>query len=458
MTAWDVVVVGAGAAGTFAALAARGAVAADGTIGRAAPEAPSVLLVDGQAEPGRKILISGGGRCNVTNAVVRPEDLETGSPAVVRSALREFGVPETRRAFASIGVELVEEAMGKLFPASGRARDVLAALRRALAMAGVVTRDGTPVGRLRPDGDGWAVDDLRTRRVVLATGGLSVPATGSTGFGLAVAAATGHELAPTAPALAALEGAGHPDLAGLAVPAVVAVLDGAGRELRRAAGSLLFTHAGASGPAALDVSVALERAGGPGAGQGDGVRVVADLWTLADRDGPMGPWLDRADGKLPGASLPDAPRRAQPDEVDRALLAADGGRSPTQALGRRLPRRLAAALVAELDGGQGHGGGDGRGDDARMGQLPRGQRRALAGLLAAMPLRVDRTAGYAKAEVTAGGVRLDQLHRRTLESRVTPGLHLCGEACDVTGRLGGFNFQWAWTSGVLAGRGAAAGR
>ncbi len=439
-TSVDVAVVGAGAAGLFAALAARGALRPDGTAGPVPADAPTVLLLDGQERPGRKILISGGGRCNVTNATVTADDFLTEDPRLVRNALRAFGPDEARRFFTEAGVPLRVEPLGKVFPDGGNAHDVLDALLAAVREAGVRTRFGTPVRRLAPDPStgGWQVDDVAARRVVLATGGRSVPATGSTGFGLDLAARLGHDLVAPVPALAPLHGRiGGAGLQGLTVPAVLAV---EGPVRTHAAGSLLFTHKGATGPAALDVSHAFER----GRRADAPTRVTADLWSLADPDGPFGDHLD--DAKLPGCCLADPPRPAEPADVD-AGLAADADANPRTTvagwLATRLPRRLAEHLAGDLA-------------EVPLGQLRREDRRALATRLARLDLGVDGTGGYAKAEVTAGGIRLAELDRTTLESRLAPGLHACGEVCDVTGRLGGFNFQWAWTSGFLAGRGAAA--
>lgn len=437
----DVVVVGAGAAGLFAALAARGALTQAGELVTPPADAPRVLLLDGQGTPGRKILISGGGRCNVTNRRVTADDFTSTSPTRVRNVLRAVGVEQTRAAFTAMGVDLRAEPLGKLFPTTDRARDVLDALLRACDHAGVVRRFGIPVEHVAPRDDGaWQVDDVVARRVVVATGGRSVPRTGSTGFGLELAARLGHDLVPPVPALAALLGHGDEQLAGITVPAVVQVVDGQGRSRARAAGSLLFTHRGVTGPAALDVSEVVER----GRSAGESVRVLADLWTLADPAGTFGAHL-RAP-KLPGACLAEPPVPAQPGEVDRELqdrAARDPNSSLGAVLSERLPRRLVQAVAGAVD--------------RPLGQLPRRDRRAVAAGLAALDLGIETTAGYAKAEVTAGGVRLDELARHTLESRRAPGLHLCGEVCDVTGRLGGFNFQWAWSSGLLAGRGAGVG-
>lgn len=433
-----VTVVGAGAAGCFAALAARGALREDGRVVPPPADAPRVVLRDGQAEPGRKILISGGGRCNVTNAEVRPQDFVTASPRTLRTQLLEFTPEAVARFFADAGVPLAEEPLGKMFPADGRrARDVLTALHRRLEEAGVEQRYGSPVRSVRPvdDGGGWLVDDDHSDRVVVATGGRSVPATGSTGFGLDLAVALGHRLVPPVPALAAVHGTVPTALAGVTVPAVVTAAAPDGTVLRRTAGSLLFTHRGVTGPAALDVSEVVERHAE--------VTLHADLWTLADPGGPMGPWLTAA--KLPGACLPDPPAPVDVGTVDDELRALADGANPRTTLATLLTTRLPRALAEVVAGAD-------AGTDVT--QLSRGARRAVAHRLAALDLAVTGTAGFAKAEVTAGGIPLDELDRRTLESRVAPGSHWCGEVVDVTGRLGGFNFQWAWSSGYLAGRAA----
>jgi hypothetical protein len=317
---------------------------------------------------------------------------------------------------------------------------VLAAIHGRLDEAGVERRFGTAVGEVTPaPSGGWLVDGEHTDRVVIATGGRSVPATGSTGFGLDLATSLGHTLVPPVPALAAVYGDVSTELTGLTVPAVVTASRPDGSVLRRAAGSLLFTHRGVSGPAALDVAEAVEREGATD------VVVTADLWSLHDPTGPFGMHLDAP--KLPGACLPDAPPPADVGDVDRTLLAALDAADHNATLGsvlrERLPRRLVDVLA-------------GRDATTAADQVSRDVRRRIAHTAARFDLAVTGTAGYAKAEVTAGGVTLDELDRRTLESRIAPGSHWCGEVCDVTGRLGGFNFQWAWTSGFLAGR--AAGR
>ncbi len=437
----DLVVIGAGAAGIFAALAARGVLAPDGTFQPVAPgsETPSVLLLDGQERPGKKILISGGGRCNVTNVRTGVPDYMSGVPNAVRSILREFPPEAVKRFFASRDVPLAKEPMGKVFPhGEGRARDILRALLGAAEEAGVVFRFGHKVETVEPDGDGWRVDDVHARRVIVATGGLSIPSTGSTGFGYGVARAAGHELVPTIPALAPLTSGTTVGLAGMTLPAILSVVDATGREEARAAGSMLFTHRGVSGPVALDISGPYERA----IAEGRDVRVLADFWTLCDRTGVYARYLEHT--KPPGACLPKPPRPTPPAAFEKTILEM-ATRGPRRKLGSflcmRLPRRLVAHLAPSAD--------------KILSQLSKEGRREAARAVTAFDLKINGTEGYGKAEVTAGGVSLTELQRRTMESRNAPGLHFCGEVCDVTGRLGGFNFQWAWASGYLAGKGAA---
>jgi len=433
----DVAVVGAGAAGLFAALGAAGALerASAGNGERA----PRVCLLDGQARPGKKILISGGGRCNVTNARVSERDFHSEQPRVVRNVLREFPPDRVRDWLEQRGVLLAEEPLGKLFPVSGRASAVLGALLDAIRDAGIETRFGEAVRSIRRDGDLWILNDrLRARRVVVATGGRSIPKTGSAGWGYAFAEELGHRIVPTVSALVPLTGDADEELAGITLPVTLTVAARDGRVLARATGSLLFTHRGVSGPVALDVSHAVERA------RHDGVAfsVSADFWGAADPNGEFGPFL--TDAKLPGACLPRAARPCEPNELERELvdLARSEPRTPLgRILERRLPRRLIRALVPD--------------PATPLAHLDRGLRSQVARSVCAAELPVTGTEGFAKAEVTAGGIDLTEVDRRTFESRLAPGLHFAGEVLDATGRLGGFNFQWAWSSGAVAGRGAA---
>ena len=452
----------------MAALAARGVLQSDGTLVAARSASPRVLLVDGSLEHGRKILLAGGGRCNVTNAEVGERDFVCDAPKVVRGMLREFGVASVRRFFESRGCPLEGEALGKLFPRSGRGRDVLEALVRSLTEAGIELEAGNEVGEVRADEEGsdeegakWRAsrqrgEDISARRVIIATGGKSLPSTGSRGFGLELARQLGLVVEPPLPALVPLRlkpAFALADLSGVTtgallslVPTGTSVEQVSGtryRPLARAAGSLLVTHSGLSGPAALDISGACARA----SFESRNVALLGDFWTLTGSGSPFG--KRGGVSKAPGACLApdDTPCPVNREEFLSDLRALDHheGTSLGALLGRRLPRRLVLALLTDagLDPGQ------------RMTSLSSADRFRAYRAVVHAELRFASTEGFARAEVTQGGVALSELVRTTLESKRYPGLHFCGEVVNVTGRLGGFNFQWAWTSGFVAGRGAA---
>jgi predicted Rossmann fold flavoprotein len=411
-----IAVVGAGAAGLMAAI----------TAARAAPRA-RVVALDGATRLGAKILIAGGGRCNVTHHAVSERDFHGSSPAAIRRVLRAFDVEATRRFFAAEGVALKQEDTGKLFPVSDRARDVLQALLSAARSAGVEFRHPCKVTRIHDDGSGGfeivaahppgisqPAPALSVDTVVLATGGRSVPRTGSDGSGYAIATSLGLPLTPRVfPALVPLLlPAGHRlcDLSGLATDVRLTVVSGSGRRLAVVAGALLCTHQGVSGPAVLDVS---------------------REWQAALQDDPQAAVLV---DWLPGTA---------PDVLD-SRLQQHGGRPVRRALSPPLPDRLADTLCALADVSP----------DASGATLPREARKRLVAACSAWPLPIAGTRGFEVAEVTAGGVPLSAL-RPSLEARDRPGVFVCGEICDVDGRIGGFNFQWAWASGSVAGRAAA---
>jgi len=400
----DVAVVGAGAAGLMAAIQAR----------RAHP-ALRVLLVDGARTLGAKILVSGGARCNVTHHEVDETAFAGSSPKAIRKVLRRFGVAETVDFFRDLGVTLKKEETGKLFPTTDRARTVLDALLAGARAAGVEVRHPWRVGGIQRTDHAFrlvsAGESLDAARVILATGGRSLPKTGSDGGGYALARGLGHSLTPRIfPGLVPLTlPRDHVlcALSGLSAPATLEVRSAAGRRVASFTGPTLCTHFGLSGPAVLDVSrhfiaARLEDAG---------ARLVA-RW-------------------LPGETA---------EELEAALRGL-GPRTIGGFLGGRLPERLARALCA------------GAGVDWSLPghQLTRAARRALVRALTDMDLPVTGDRGFDVAEVTAGGVPLAELDLDTLESRLCRGLWLCGEICDVDGRVGGFNFQWAWASGYVAG-------
>jgi hypothetical protein len=449
-----------------------------------------VVLLERTADGGRKILISGGGRCNVLPSVLAPERFVTDSPAhLLRAMLRAWPLPQMVRFFEDeVGVPLaLEEESGKLFPRSNRARDVRDGLVRLASQRGVRLQFGTRVENLSPTDRGWRLQTssgtIEATRVILATGGLSVPATGSDGVGLSVARALGHRVHDTYPALTPLtfeetggrreetegrrqeaegrrqeaegrrqeaegrrqeaegrrqepegrrpeaegrrqeaegrrqkggerlherapsQGAGLQPSALAGVSLSVRIRASAGGLAREARGGFLFTHRGYSGPAVLDVSHVCVR--------------------------------------NPAATLRVAWSTRSAAEWDERLRTGD--RQVATLVAHDVPERLALALVREA----------GVPRDLRTSSLTRGARQALIASLTACGLRWSGHEGYKKAEVTGGGVALDEVDPRTLESRRCPGLFLCGELLDAFGPIGGHNFAWAWATGRAAGLGAA---
>ena len=403
----DIVIVGAGAAGLTTAILAR----------HKAPSR-SVLLLDGAARPGAKILVSGGSRCNVTNASVTERDFNGGRPAIIRRVLRQFTVEQTIHFFNGLGVPLHREEGGKLFPDTNRARDVLTALLSAAERAGVEFRPATRVTGIEPRGGTFVLAipeaEIAARTVVVATGGQSLPKSGSDGAGFAFARERGHTIVPTTPALVPLTladqpGSIHAELSGVSHDVELALwVDGAlALGLR---GSLLWTHFGISGPVVLDISRHYLRARLEGrdatlkvnlAG-GESFEALDQRWTALARQRP------------------------------RAFVAT--------MLADMLPAAVAQAVLDRV--------GIDRG--LVLAHLTREARRRLVHAITEWPLAVTGSRGYDYAEATAGGVALDEIDPATMQSRRCPGLYLVGEVLDVDGRIGGFNFQWAWSSARVA--------
>ena len=380
-----------------------------------------MYLLDGAKKPGAKILVSGGARCNVTNTSVTDADFWGGRRSIIRRVLRAFPVPDTIAFFEQLGVRLHEEPGGKLFPDSNRARDVLDALLREVDACGSVLLAAHRVLDVSREDGGFRVTtsqaSFHADAVVLATGGESLPKTGSDGAGYAIARRLGHSITPTTPGLAPLllakdghaSSSFHQELSGVAHDAELTLwIDGS--VAVRIRGALLWTHFGISGPAALDMS---------------------RHWLRATLDG--------RDVRLTASFCPDLSF----EELDRrwTALAAERPKASVQtALATLVPASAAAALLRHL------------GIDAAvaLAHFPRDERRRLVTALVAWPLPVAGSRGYDYAEVTAGGVPLGEVDPATLESRVCPGLFLVGEILDVDGRIGGFNFQWAWSTARVA--------
>ncbi len=405
MIVTDLVVVGAGAAGLATAIFAA----------RAAPHL-RVRCVDGARRIGAKILVSGGSRCNVTNRVVTERDFWGGSSRVVRNVLRAFPAPRAVAFFEELGVQLHEEEDGKLFPDTNKSRTVLDALLNEAARLNIVVDADRRVTAIRKDGDefvlSFADDETRSRAVVIATGGRSLPKTGSDGAGYDLARRLGHGYVETTPALAplVLDGDGHARLAGVSHRAMLSLRMN-GRIATRLEGSLLWTHFGMSGPVVLNMSRHWHRIRLDGAS----VDVLVSLVPGESFESLETWWLE------------------QERERPRAQVAT--------ILAMRVPSALAEVWldIARI------------GSDVTMAHLPRDDRRRLIHALVETPVAVVDSRGYGYAEVTAGGIPLDEIDPATMQSRVCPGLFLVGEILDVDGRLGGFNFQWAWSSGWVAG-------
>jgi predicted Rossmann fold flavoprotein len=393
----DIAVVGGGAAGLMAAIFAA----------RNAP-GKRVFVIDGAAKIGAKILIAGGGRCNVTHDVVEPDDFSGNRNAIAR-VLRTFSVEQTIAFFLDLGVELKREETGKLFPVTDKARTVLDALLRAARDAGVEVTTGTKVLQCTANARGFelatASGAIEAIAVILATGGRSVPKTGSDGHGYTIARSLGHTVTDTFPGLVPLvieDAHWMRELSGTSAEVELEVRSSTGRVLRRDRGSLLLTHFGLSGPVVLDIS---------------------RHWIAARRSDP-GATL--AVNFLPGVSL------------DETLVDA-AAKNPRATFGSALRGRVPERILDQVA------------PPTAISQMKREQRREIVRTLTNLTIPVSRDRGFDYAEVTAGGVPLSEIDVSTMASRRRPNLFLCGEILDVDGRIGGYNFQWAWASGRLAG-------
>lgn len=404
-SATTVLVIGGGAAGLMAAL-------------HAARAGARVTLLERGTQCGRKILISGGGRCNILPAELDDRRFVTSSPPrLLRAMLRLWPLREQIAFFEhDLGLPLVEEeGTCKLFPASQRARDVRDALLRAFELADGTVRLSTFCTAVSPEANVWKVvtesEILYSDAVIVATGGLSVPSTGSDGFGLRLAAQLGMPLRPTCAALTPItsDDARFTALAGITLPVHLRAEDGARHA--EASGAFLFTHRGYSGPAVLDVSHVIVRACDEGRRD---ARLLARWTPYGEED-----WND--------------------------MLQGSGQHTVGSVLRREMPERLALLLceLAQVSAG------------TSLAQLRREQRRELLRLLTACPLPWNGHEGYRKAEVTDGGVDLTQVHPRSMEALQHPGLFFCGEVLDAVGPIGGYNFFWAWATGRAAGLAAA---
>ncbi|HVC99099.1 MAG TPA: NAD(P)/FAD-dependent oxidoreductase [Pirellulales bacterium] len=418
---WDLVVVGAGAAGLLAAA-------------RAAERGVRTLLVEKNRRPGIKILMSGGTRCNLTQATDRRGIIrEFGTQGnFLQSALAALAPQDLVDWFESEGVATKVEATGKVFPVSDKAADVLDALVRRLTRSGCTLALDEPLVDAEPiAGDGFRLTtskrSLLARKLLVTTGGQSYPGCGTTGDGYRFAAKLGHTIVYPRPALTpvttdapwvrALQGVTIPDVA-VAVVESAACGTGDQTAARRSAksgrlakrrGSFLFTHFGLSGPTVLDVSRVVS-------GHANPRSLVLECDFLPNLTGPaLDEWLRRE-------------------------AAAAGGKHLVGLMVNQLPRRLSDALLVEA----------GLSPEHRAAELSRAQRARWVTTVKRAVIPVSGTRGFKKAEVTAGGVSLDEVDSSTMQSRLVPNLYVAGEVLDLDGPIGGYNFQAAFSSGWLA--------
>ncbi len=407
----DVCIVGAGPAGLMAAICA-------------AHQGVAVAVVEGNRAAGRKLLATGGGRCNLTHDASVDALIRAFSQAgrFLRHSFYEMPPDAVRVFFHDRGLPTIAEADGCVFPAQGRAVDVLRILVDEAEHSGARLLYENPVADIISRETGFTViaarHNISTRSVILATGGLSWPQTGSTGDGFRFARTLGHSIiAPKAALVPLVVREPWPAaLAGVAIPDVRIAGEGALRKLA-SRGAIVFTQDGIGGPAAQDAS-----------------RLFAD--DLANGGHEIAIHVDL----MPAADLPELDRQLQ------QRFAARARKSVSNVLAEFVPRRLAATLCALTDCDV----------DLQASQITKDRRKAILDLLKRLPLHVTGTRPIAEATVTRGGVHRQEIHAQTMSSTLCPGLYFAGEVIDADGPCGGYNLQMCFSTGALAGRSAAA--
>jgi len=403
---WDVVVVGAGAAGLLAAT-------------RAAERGRRTLLLEKNKKPGVKILMSGGTRCNITHATDNRGIVEAFGPPgrFLHSALAALSVEQTVELFEAEDVPTKVEETGKVFPVSNKAVDVLDALLCRLERSGATLALAEPLVDLEPSEAGFRLATplrmLSAAKVIITVGGQSYPGSGTTGDGYRIVAKFGHTIVEPRPALVPLTVAApwvH-ELRGVTLPDVAVRILGEQKCLNSRRGALLFAHFGLSGPVVLDVSRVVSRHPQPST-------LVLEIDLLS---------------ALKDADLDDYLRRESIDSGKKLLAVV---------LAEHLPRRLADALLTQA----------GFPLERKAAALSREERARLVQSMKRLRLPITGTLGFGKAEVTAGGVALEEVDSRTLQSKKVPGLWIAGEILDLDGPIGGYNFQAAFSTGWLAGQ------
>ncbi len=422
---FDVIVIGAGPSGMMASLSAS-------------EKGASVLLLEKKERPGKKLLLTGHGRCNITNIRIPDNFRETyhENSRFIASSLYAFPPEEVREYFLSLGIPTHEEDDGRIFPDAQKAAAVCEALEKALVKKGIVLLTDSPVTSIEKNGSAWSVkageDTFESRAVILATGGKSFPHTGSEGDGYSLAGSVGHTVTELAPALAPILLSAFSDasmdsrcedcgaeftLAGITLPDVGSALLIDGKKKKTARGDLLFTHQGVSGPAAMTLSRELPPSKGKYA-EGS-VQFVIDM-------------------------LPDI----REEEVEQQLLSAMS-ENPNRYMKRLLCETFhlqekAAILVL-----------DGKTMDIRANEVTKETRKTIVRKLKASAFDVEKCTPMDIAYVTRGGVSVKEIDPKTMRSKIAEGLFFAGEVMDIDGISGGYNLQYAWESGRAAGLAAA---
>ncbi|MBP3140581.1 NAD(P)/FAD-dependent oxidoreductase [Aliivibrio fischeri] len=387
----DVVVIGAGAAGLMCAA-------------EAAKRGRSVLVVDHAKKPGRKILISGGGRCNFTNYDVTASNYVCQNPHFVKSALSQYTNWDFISLISKYGIEFEERDHGQLFCIDS-AKEIVDMLLKECELVGVNYRYRCEISGIKKTDTGFTLmldlDELACESLVVATGGLSMPKLGATPFGYQIAEQFGLSMVPTTAGLVPFtlhkeDKEAFSELSGIAIPVVVESENGSSFKE-----NLLFTHRGLSGPSILQISSYWK------AGQ----KVTIDL--------------------LPNDDLSE--------ELDK-MRESNPNQSIKNSLAKLLPKRVVETLLNKTIF-----------NERSLKQVNPKEQQELCSLLHKWQVLPNGTEGYRTAEVTLGGVNTDELSSKTMESKKVPGLYFVGEVMDVSGWLGGYNFQWAWSSGYVAG-------
>ena len=404
-TNWDVIVVGAGAAGLLAGISAG-------------KSGAKTLVLEKNRKPGVKILMSGGTRCNITHNTDNRGIVKAfgNNGKFLHSPLAAFSVDETIRFFNQAGVATKIEPTGKIFPVSNKALDVLNALLNQLKNDNATLMLETPVLDIDPNEDGFLLktnlQTFQAKKIILTTGGLSFPGCGTTGDGYKFAMKFGHTIKETQPALAPLKADARwvHELSGVTIPDVGVTACLNEKPMMQDRGSFLFTHFGLSGPVILNVSKALN-----------------SLSNFKDSSLKL--------DFLPSVKETDLEAKLQ------SFASTDGKKLLSVALGELLPRRLLEGLFNQI----------GFSPERKCAGINKDERKAIVVSIKSKSVNITGTLGYAKAEVTTGGVSLDEVNSKTMESKLKKGLYLAGEILDLDGPIGGFNFQAAWSTGFLAG-------